>query len=431
MKSGTDHAHMHRLSLAILCVGCFLLVLSGGQEASGEKQASVPVADPGADTGFDEALLHGTKAYLGAPYRRGGTCANGIDCSGLSKQIYSSVFKVDLPHQASQQYKLPFLKPISHTDLQPGDLVFFARKKRIDHVGIYLSEGNFVHASRKRGVIISSLNSPYYKKTFVGARRLAELDTADDDVLATEGLLEYSLNESSQILLQFEGLLEDERLDYGLGWEDPRSGRGLGIGPGRASKGKPFSLEVGYNQILLDHVWNLTLSALWERSHLESATGSVSPRLDSAEPSLAGGDLYGVTRSGLRIASDIGLFRWLRITPSVTYFDYAEEIRDRMSFPGVFGLEAHMISQARRYDLQMSFQYGDPQGLSFYPVIPSQETAPSVGMSFAFRYRLTDLMRLSVMGQHSLFQDLLEPRVDSELRYRGYHDLFLTLDLSY
>jgi len=112
-------------------------------------------------------------AYLGTRYRYGGSSSRGFDCSGFTSYIYRR-HGINLPHSASAQYRIG--KPVSRSELQSGDLVFFrTRGQRISHVGIYIGNGKFVHASSARGrVRIDTLDSGYYKQRYVGARRITK-----------------------------------------------------------------------------------------------------------------------------------------------------------------------------------------------------------------------------------------------------------------
>jgi hypothetical protein len=109
--------------------------------------------------------------YLGVPYEYGGNDRNGIDCSGLSCQVYKSATKTLLPRSAREQYGAG--RPVANEELQFGDLVFFNTTGRVpSHVGIYIEDDVFAHASVTRGVTFSSLESTYYKNRYVGARRI-------------------------------------------------------------------------------------------------------------------------------------------------------------------------------------------------------------------------------------------------------------------
>jgi peptidoglycan endopeptidase LytE len=108
---------------------------------------------------------------LDVPYRFGGTTLWGLDCSGFVQKTFSFL-KLDLPRSAREQFREG--EKVAKADLIAGDLVFFRTyAKYPSHVGIYLGDNRFIHASsRDRKVTIDSLDEPYYKEHFLGAKRL-------------------------------------------------------------------------------------------------------------------------------------------------------------------------------------------------------------------------------------------------------------------
>lgn len=111
--------------------------------------------------------------WIGVPYRSGGNSKRGVDCSGLTAHIYKKVYRKKLERNSDDQRTKDCHK-VSKKNLREGDLVFFhnGRKKRVaSHVGIYLKDHQFIHASTSRGVIISSLNEDYYRRHWLGGGR--------------------------------------------------------------------------------------------------------------------------------------------------------------------------------------------------------------------------------------------------------------------
>ena len=120
-----------------------------------------------------DAVLLDAVSYLGVPYKYGGNTKQGVDCSGLTCNVYETAVNKKLPRSAAEQYHSG--TPVQKGELQFGDLVFFNTTGRApSHVGLYIEDDLFVHASVVSGVTISSLESTYYKNRFVGARRIVD-----------------------------------------------------------------------------------------------------------------------------------------------------------------------------------------------------------------------------------------------------------------
>jgi cell wall-associated NlpC family hydrolase len=136
---------------------------------------------PGFDyTTIREQMLMEIIKYLGTPYKYGGNTKDGIDCSAFTQTLYKDVFNIDLLRSARLQYTQG--KEVSDKDdLRFGDLVFFNTRKRVrpGHVGIYIGENLFAHASSAKGVTVSSINYDYYSRTYMGARRLDKDDLSN------------------------------------------------------------------------------------------------------------------------------------------------------------------------------------------------------------------------------------------------------------
>lgn len=119
----------------------------------------------------NEALYNFINDWYGVRYVYGGTTKRGVDCSSFVQKLIRATKNVDLMRTAASQYVTT--SKISRDELQEGDLVFFKIKvRRISHVGIYLQNNRFVHASSSRGVMISNLNSSYWSRYYAGGGRV-------------------------------------------------------------------------------------------------------------------------------------------------------------------------------------------------------------------------------------------------------------------
>ena len=145
--------------------------------APGRALAAQPAAAKPVPTGRIQNLLQHALALLGTPYRWGGTGTDGFDCSGLVGYVFRSALGIELP-RVSRDMATSGELITDRTKLSPGDLVFFGTHhgKRVDHVGIYVGDGRFLHAPRTgRDVTVSSLESGYWSDKYMEARRVAGL----------------------------------------------------------------------------------------------------------------------------------------------------------------------------------------------------------------------------------------------------------------
>lgn len=129
---------------------------------------------PAATSGRIQTVLKRALALLGTPYRWGGTSPErGFDCSGLVGYVFRTTLGIELPRISRDMARNGELIS-DKAALTAGDLVFFGRRGKVDHVGIYVGEGNFVHAPRTgRDVTVSSLDDGYWGGKFMQARRVA------------------------------------------------------------------------------------------------------------------------------------------------------------------------------------------------------------------------------------------------------------------
>lgn len=163
-----------RVFLLPLCL--LLAVLAGCASApQTAPPAPAPVAQAPAPAPVHEELLFHAFSLVGTPYRWGGSSPEtGFDCSGLINYVFRETAGVSLPRTTAELNQLPNAAPSNA--LRPGDLVLFStRGKRVDHAGIYVGDGRFLHAPSSGGhVRIDDLQASYWQRSFKSARRVLD-----------------------------------------------------------------------------------------------------------------------------------------------------------------------------------------------------------------------------------------------------------------
>jgi cell wall-associated NlpC family hydrolase len=136
-----------------------------GSRSGAESQA--------AGSGRVQSVLSRAFALLGTPYRWGGTSTDGFDCSGLVGYVFRNALGIELPRVSRDMANSG--TSVERSQLTAGDLVFFStHSKGVDHVGIYVGDGKFLHAPRTgRDVTVSNLDTGYWSGKFIQARRVA------------------------------------------------------------------------------------------------------------------------------------------------------------------------------------------------------------------------------------------------------------------
>ena len=169
------------LGIVLLCAGAWAQEHPGVSLNAATVQGKSGSESPLPALSWDQRLRRIANDFMGTRYRLGGSSQDtGLDCSGLIKQIWQRLGLADLPHQAANMAKLGV--PVQLRDIQVGDLVFFnTTGKQNSHVGVYIGDGRFVHASSVlKKVTENSLSERYYQKTFNGIRRLAGFNSANE-----------------------------------------------------------------------------------------------------------------------------------------------------------------------------------------------------------------------------------------------------------
>lgn len=145
----------------------YLKMLKDNNYVLNNKYISLTIAE---EMNFDAILIDFYKNWAGVKYKLGGDSRSGIDCSAFIQKAYEHNFDIVLPRTTNSQADLGM--QINKSQLEIGDLVFFKTSSNSNHVGIYLDNGNFMHASTSVGVTISHLDNVYFNKYYWKAQRI-------------------------------------------------------------------------------------------------------------------------------------------------------------------------------------------------------------------------------------------------------------------
>ncbi len=388
-----------RVIFSLVLIG-LLVHHASAKEAPPESQASgrlgeVPLTDKDIQ---DEMTKH-----LGVRYKRAGQSEKGFDCSGFVKTVYDEIFGIDLPHQSSQQARAPELIDVSRDSLKTGDLIFFStasKRKSITHVGIYLTDGKFIHSARKKGVIVSELDSPYWTPKIVSAKRLRERAFSDRiETTETAFGLAMSFDQQHTLSLRYEEMKLPSLADS-LCLNDDE-----GLFP-QESDPNPSAMD--------DRERGLALRTY---------------------PQMGGMPGSGETTGGygrhVTLSGDLRPYEGFNITPSLSYARY------NSSSVSAGEVAYHQVSLGLSFDL---FSSSDGWSLSTGLEVPigryssdhlDEETDDRfVDFSLAYQQQLSDRLRLDIKGDNLIhFLSGLgdsSPRADTE-----DHHLSLMLRFSY
>jgi cell wall-associated NlpC family hydrolase len=153
------------LTIGLLLLSGMLVAGCTSSRPSTDETTTVQAPDD-----VEPRLRSAADQWDGVPHKWGGTSQQGVDCSGLVQSVYASQFGVSLPRTTEDQVSVG--RKVRRSALRPGDLVFFRHARKKYHVGIYLSDGEFLHASSSTGVTVSALDQPYWTERWWQARRL-------------------------------------------------------------------------------------------------------------------------------------------------------------------------------------------------------------------------------------------------------------------
>jgi cell wall-associated NlpC family hydrolase len=371
---------------------------ASAKAAPAKSQASDRLGDaPLTDKDIQDEM----RKHLGVQYRKAGQSEKGFDCSGFVKTVYDEIFGVDLPHQSSQQVRAPELVDVSTDSLKTGDLIFFSttgKKNAVTHVGIYLSDGKFIHSIRKKGVVVSDLEAPYWTSKIVSARRLREraLPEQMETTRTTLGLA-MSFDEQQTVSLRYDQI------------KLPSLAR---------------SLYLSNDERLLPHGGDLLPSIIDD--HESGLALQSYPQMGMTPGSweMTGG--YG---RQLRLSGDLRPSEGFSITPSLAYTQYNN------SSVSAGEVAYHQVSLGLSFDLfsssdGWSFSTGleIPIGRYSSDHLGEEPDGRFVDFSLVYQQQLSDRFRLDISGDNLIH--FLSGLGDSSPR-SDTQDHYLSLMLRY
>ena len=369
---------------------CGLIITSASIAFGVENKTHSPLLSTVGLT--DQQFKNKIQQFVGIPYRRGGTTTRGLDCSGFVRLVYDQIFGIELPHSSVAQFRFSDLKKIDKKDLQPGDLIFFGNKgkKRINHVGVYLSDNKFIHASSTEGIKVSHLDEKYWKKRFVGTKRHDNLiDGPDSDRIRFETSMQIPVNDNGT-------LISYRRDDFS------RSALNITDNPAfetaNPNGSQLYMHEIGYVHSLFDG-FHVNLSAIHENFDVFSAWPELNP--DTQDMNYLSYESLSETadRLGFKLAGAFRPSHWLSITPSITYFDYSKENQDILNAPEwLFGLNTVLLPSHKLWSLSMLLQYSEKD--DFKDITSPYSRFSSLDLAIKLGINITDNLQFSIMGEH-------------------------------
>lgn len=175
LSSGTKGANVYKNSKELVATSTLMKKTTISKNSLESLSSSLIGYTPSSNNSSEmisDEVMSKVIEYLNIPYVWGGTSTRGFDCSGFVQNVMYQALGIMLPRTSYEQSNVG--EPVNVGELKFGDLLFFdtMNKGRVSHVGIYLSDGYFAHSGSKTGVIVASLNSDFYSRTFLKAKRV-------------------------------------------------------------------------------------------------------------------------------------------------------------------------------------------------------------------------------------------------------------------
>ena len=415
------------LSKSLICIICSAIIALLTSPVWAKKSPSVSLLS---SVGLSERQFEDeVKEYLGTPYRKGGTSSKGFDCSGFARTVYDRILGIDLPHSSGDQFNDAALQKINNQELQAGDLVFFAgsskkKKKRINHVGVYLSDGEFIHASSTEGVMVSSLDDKYWKKRFVGSKRYMALSSiGKSNEFRQESHLEVPVHQNGAITYysRNEFTASPAQDDPGtisydtLSFQDPTPAT------------QNFH-EIGYQHTLFAG-FDFSISAFTEKFDVATAW----PGIDSGRQSTDFGldEVYNTTtRHGFTLSSEYRPSSWLGFTPSITYFDIPDSTEHLINVPKrAIGLNTQLSPLESSWSLSMLVRYIDGENIANLTNLDNKIS--SLDMSVKLGIALAENLQFSIISNYDRRSMALRMTEESSLNTPASSDVAMMFDFKY
>ena len=306
--------------------------------------------------------------FFGLRYRLGGDGQSGFDCSGLIKQVYSEVFGIQLPRTSSEQSQMGKLERVSKDELKTGDLVFFGpNRKRVNHVGMYLAGGRFLHASSTEGVTISSLDEGYWNTRYMFSKRAPGLELVEERDEATD----------------LTKALAKDSLSFALGGDGDADGFSFLEGGIQINDSLEFLLS------------GFFLNAMDENGPSPDHESYVT--LSTTGPSESEG--------GFRLAAILSPLEWIKLIPSVTQVEGDKNEKKGDRDYQKFGLETWMILPSSQLSVFMAAHAKNQEDFFERPlgVSPDWQT---MDVALGLHYHLSNSLKFSLWGTQTYNPDL-------------------------